>query len=222
MKKIILFLAVICLNLSCQKDENSKPDLTLKMIKLSEETLNLIVGDSHTFKVSLTPVSATVPKFKWKSSNEEIVEVSEGKLLAKKDGEAIISVETEDGKITASCKVTVSMPDLTGIAIDEKEVSVSVGQDVQLNVILSPSNAKPEEMVWSSSDSTVAKISTTGLVKTLKPGKATIKVTSKSGKFTATSELTVTPVLVQSITISNTYSLVKGTTAKLAFGVSPT
>lgn len=221
MKRIFLLLSIIFLQFSCQKDEKSKPDLTLKMITLSEETINLIVGGSHSFKVTLTPLNATPSTLKWKSSNDEIVEVSEGKLLAKKDGEAIVTVETEDGKVTASCKVSVALPALTGIEIDKKDVKVPVGEDVQLNVIMTPSNAKPEEMAWASSDSSVAKVSSTGLVKTLKPGKVTIKVTSKSGQLTATSELTVSAVLVQSISISGTYSIIKGTTAKIVYSVSP-
>ena len=66
----------------------------------------------------------------WKSSNAAIASVdANGKVTGVKAGEATITVTTEDGGKTATCKVTVSDKEIkvTGVKLNKSETSLLVG-----------------------------------------------------------------------------------------------
>jgi hypothetical protein len=52
---------------------------------------------------------------------------------------------------------------------------------------------------WSGSDSTVALVTATGLVSALRPG--TVRITAREGTLSATLDLTVRPLTVQSVQV---------------------
>jgi hypothetical protein len=64
-----------------------------------------------------------------------------------------------------------------GISLDETSVTLKPNQTKQLAYSIFPENATNQEVVWSSSDETVATVSS-GEVKALKPGNAIITVTT--------------------------------------------
>ena len=90
--------------------------------------------------------------------------------------------------------------DITGITVTPTTAKVEVGKTVALSSAFTPSNATETATVtWSSSDTTVATVDTTGTVTGVKAGTAAItaSVTAKGGTFTATCEVTVEEKLVE-------------------------
>ncbi|MCR4586022.1 MAG: leucine-rich repeat protein, partial [Lachnospiraceae bacterium] len=77
-------------------------------VNLSSETLSLKVGESGTLTATVAPANATNKKVSWASSAEAVATVADGVVTAVAEGEATITVTTEDGGKTASCKVTVT------------------------------------------------------------------------------------------------------------------
>ena len=77
-------------------------------ITLSVGTLSLKVGDSSTIKATVLPTNATNSNVEWKSSNNGVVMVSNGNIVAVGAGTAIITAES--GGKTASCIVSVVKP----------------------------------------------------------------------------------------------------------------
>jgi hypothetical protein len=70
-------------------------------------TLN--INDKTQFKAVVEPANASDKSVKWTSNKPEIAEVdSNGKVTAKSKGKAIITAETVDGGLKASCMVTVN------------------------------------------------------------------------------------------------------------------
>ncbi|MBP3914463.1 Ig-like domain-containing protein [Clostridium sp.] len=95
--------------LGVNDDESSSEDIiNVQSIDLNEESKILSVGDNVNLTVKFTPENATNKNILWSSSDTQIAEVdSNGKVYAKKAGEAIITATSEDGKKTAKCIITV-------------------------------------------------------------------------------------------------------------------
>ena len=63
---------------------------------------------------------------------------------------------------------------ISGITLDKQTADVMLGSTLKLNATLAPANATEKELVWTSSDETVATVDQTGTVTAKKLGSATI------------------------------------------------
>ncbi len=86
----------------------------------------------------------------------------------------------------------VSVP-VTGVTVSPTSASVTVGSIQQLTATVSPGNASNKNVTWSSSNTSVATVSSTGVVTGVGAGTATITVTTQDQIKTATCAVTVTP-----------------------------
>ena len=81
---------------------------------------------------------------------------------------------------------------VSSVSVSPTSVSVNVGATQQLTATVAPSNATNKTSSWSSSNTSVATVSSSGLVTGVAIGSATITVTTQDGNKTATSAITVT------------------------------
>nr|WP_242486820.1 Ig-like domain-containing protein [Peribacillus sp. TH16] len=85
-------------------------------VTLSKTNLELKIGEEFNLTASVLPSNATNQRVKWKSNHSDIATIDDtGKIIAKKEGTATITVTTEDGIKTASC--TVVIKDVTAPSI---------------------------------------------------------------------------------------------------------
>ena len=127
----------------------------------------------------------------WTSSNTAVAKVSStGLVTAVKAGTATITVKTADGGFTAVCKITVDIP-VTGVKINTTAKTITAGKTFRLAAWPQPSNATNKQVTWTSSNTAVATVSSTGLVKAVKKGTATITVKTVDGGYTAACKITV-------------------------------
>ena len=78
-------------------------------VTLNKSELTLEAGKSEQLTATVAPTNATNKKVSWSSDKQDIASVdATGKVTAHKAGEAVITVKSEDGGKTASCKVTVT------------------------------------------------------------------------------------------------------------------
>ncbi|MDL2221200.1 Ig-like domain-containing protein [Parabacteroides sp. OttesenSCG-928-N08] len=148
-------------------------------------------------KATIHPANASNKLMTWSSDNSEVATVdNDGKVTAKKQGIALITVTSIDGLRTATSRVTVYEPvvDVTGITLNESKLSLNVAFTFQLTATIQPANATNKAVTWTTSDATIATVDANGLVTALAAGKATITVTTEEGDFKATCEVTVTEV----------------------------
>ncbi|MBQ6662486.1 MAG: Ig-like domain-containing protein, partial [Firmicutes bacterium] len=80
---------------------------------------------------------------------------------------------TEGGTFTEQDPVAV-----TGVTINQSDVSVEVGRTVQLSVTIEPADATNKSVTWSSSDTSVATVDSSGKVKGIGVGTTVITATS--------------------------------------------
>lgn len=122
---------------------------------------------------------------KWISSDPSVVYVSPktGKLEAKKKGSATITLIMKSGaKASVRIKVQKKTVKTTSILFKKKKVTLTAGTRQKLALTRVPVTAN-DKLAFTSSVPSVAKVSRTGIVTTLSPGKTVIiPVKSASGK----------------------------------------
>ena len=164
---------------------------TVESISLNQEAISMVVGDEENLTATVEPEGAA-DKVEWTSSDEDVVTVDEnGKITAVGEGTATITA-TAGGK-TATCTVTVTAKPvpITGISLDDAEVSV--GRTIQLKPKFTPADTTQRGVTWESSDETKATVDENGLVKGIAEGEVTITATSKENQsIKASCKVTVT------------------------------
>jgi pectate lyase len=103
---------------------------------------------------------------------------------------ATLNVDPNTGAVSASCgSTTISV---TGVSVSPTSSTITTSNGtVQLSAAVSPSNATNKSVTWSSSNTSVATVSSTGLVTGKANGSATITVRTSDGGKTATCAITV-------------------------------
>ena len=81
--------------------------IDVSKVTLNKKSITLEIGKSETLTAKVSPINATNKNVIWKSSNEKVATVKNGKVTAKKAGTAKITVKTEDQNKEATCTVTV-------------------------------------------------------------------------------------------------------------------
>lgn len=77
------------------------------------------------------------------------------------------------------------------VTVDPDELTLDAGTSATLEAAVTPADATNPSVTWSTSDATVASVSSTGEVTALKKGSAVITVTTVDGRKTATCSVTV-------------------------------
>ena len=102
---------------------------------------------------------------------------------------------------------------VTGVALSASSKAVNVGKSVTLAAAVSPANATNQDVVYSSSNPSVASVSASGVVTGKKEGKATITVRTVQGRKTASCQVTVSrmanPLTVKAKTATVKYKKLK-------------
>lgn len=167
------------------EDSSKNEDTSIgkaKSLTLSEHNVTINVGDENKIlDAVIMPEFAYDNKVSWKSSDESIVKVSEnGILTAVSNGNATITVSSEDGILTDECKVTVT---------DKKSERLSLNKtSIELTEIDSvyplSANIENSDLVWKSDNENIASV-TDGIVTAKGKGKTTITVSTYDGKQTS-------------------------------------
>ena len=176
-----------------------KQDMTLKAeweeksaeiegVTLNATELNLAPDGIALLVATLLPENAKPTKLIWSSSNENIVKIDEnGNIQAVSEGEATVTVTTEDGGYTASCTITVTRDNVavTGVTISGS-TEVNVGSTIKLTAKVMPEDATNKQIMWSSSNRNIATVDSNGNVKGKREGKVIITVITVDGAYKQT------------------------------------
>ncbi len=156
-------------------------------ITLNKSEMTLGVGQMYTLQSTLTPSNSATYQ-QWTSSDKSIAVVNDkGRVTGKKVGTAIITVKTTNNH-TATCTVTVKKAP-TSVALNKTSTTLAVVQKETLTATLTPTNSATY-CTWTSSDDTIATVTSSGVVTGKKAGTVTINVKTTNGK-TAECQVTV-------------------------------
>ena len=105
-------------------------------------------------------------------------------------GDAILDNVLEiNDKGDSSAKLSTRV---TGIAVNKNEVTLETLEATTVNATISPANAEVFTVLWSSSDPKIATVSSSGRIRGIKKGTATITAKSLDGGFEQKIKVTVT------------------------------
>ena len=152
--------------------------------KLNKTSANVIFDGSVTISATVSPSDASNKSVTWTSSNTSIATVSGGKVTSKKVGTVTITAKIHNGK-TATAKVTV-----------HNKPSLSVGATTIMDEHTTTASAKNVSgtIAWSSSNTSIFTVNSSGTIKGKKPGSATLTMKAKNkagGSVSLTQKITV-------------------------------
>lgn len=100
-----VFLFSLIALFSC---ENESAYVAVTSVTLNTTRLNLSESEEYVLTATISPYNATNKNLIWFSSDASIADVVDGTVIAGDSGNAIITVQTDDGAKTATCSVTVT------------------------------------------------------------------------------------------------------------------
>ena len=155
-------------------------------IFIKEKNVFVVDGKSKTLSCELKPMGAS-SSLSWSSSDESVVKVSStGKITGVSEGNATITVTTENGLSATYNVQVVSAPKSISLP---NEKNVIKGYAVQLVPTLTPIGTETTYK-WKSDNVSVVTVSSGGMVTGKNVGTATITATTDNG-LTATCLVTV-------------------------------
>lgn len=159
-------------------------------IRFSNSNETILVGSTQKLSVIVTPSNASNQSLSYTSSNSNVATVdSEGNVKGITVGEAYITVSAAGYQAVANIKV-INTISLNSISIS-KNLQLKEQSSSTLNVTFNPSNATNKKVTWKSSNPNVATVDSSGNVKAIAPGTATITVISSDGGKVATCNVEV-------------------------------
>ena len=159
-------------------------DIKAKSVALDKTSMQITSKNSINKLVATVTPSQANQKVAWSSSNGKIATVdSKGRVKAVSNGKCKIIATTTDGtNRTASCDVTVDIKFVTGISFDFNSYTITnVNQTPVFNPNITPSDAEDKNVRWSSSNTKVATVSSSGVIKAAGNGTCKITATTTDG-----------------------------------------
>lgn len=203
-----------------------KVGLPVYVTKITLDTTNVTMwaGATRQLGVSIEPANADIKNVTYGSSNPDVATVSSnGLITAKKKGTATITVTATDGSgKSASCAVIVKQP-VTGIQITPNGFTLVKGDVKDLKANVSPADADNPDVIWTSSNTNIAAVSSKGQVTAVNEGSCVITATCKDNASISASCTIVVGTPVTSVALApNRASMNTGETILITASVLPT
>jgi len=135
-------------------------------------------------------VAANVPYKNVYSVTVDMIYVYDGKLN--------LSFVSKNSNNVAICGIVVKAATsnpapiaVTGITLDKSTISLVEGSSEQITPTIAPTNANNKSVIWTTSNSAVASVSSIGIVTGLNAGNCTITATTADGSFVKTCAVSV-------------------------------
>ena len=182
-RQTALLVAVVLLSTgfwSCSKDEKQDPEpsaVAVIGVTLKKTSISIQVDDKETLIATVLPEDATNKNISWKSDKPEIASVNaNGKVTGVAEGEATITVTVEAVPVVA----------VTGVTLNKTSLKLYTRDSETLTATVAPAGATNKNVIWTSSEPTVATVDANGKVTAKSTGIADITVTTEDGGKTAT------------------------------------
>lgn len=167
-------------------------------------TLDISTNKTYQFKATIYPSTANTDiGLTWSSSDNSVATVNkDGVVTGVKNGTTVITVVTENKKVTSASVTVQTSPVSISISPSSATIDLSAeNKSVQLKATISPNTTNiKNKITWTSTNNNIATVDSNGLVRGYANGTVTITATTANGKSTkATITVQTSPT---SITLS--------------------
>ena len=146
-------------------------------IRLISYPVQLLTGSTKTIEAEAEPSTADNTGIDWSSSDPSIATVSDGGVVtAVSPGTVTITGTAQDGNGASNSFELVVIQLLTDLTLSTSSLSLTEGGFQRLTATVAPANATDRSVRWTSSNQSVVKVSSSGVVMAVAPGTATITV----------------------------------------------
>ncbi|HEY9480301.1 MAG TPA: Ig-like domain-containing protein, partial [Gemmatimonadaceae bacterium] len=193
-------------------------DAPVASVTVSPATTTLITGATQ--QLTATPKDSVGTALggrttTWATSNSAVATVStSGLVTALAAGKATITATSEEK--SGSSAITVTLPPVASVAVSPSSAQILVGKTVTLSAATLDATGKTltgRSISWSSGTSSVATVSSSGVVSGVAAGSAWIFATSEGQRDSASITVTLAPVATVSISPSSASLTAGGTQA---------
>jgi uncharacterized protein YjdB len=185
--------------------------IPISQLEIDSTEFSMLAGSSKRIQVIITPQNATNQHLNWTSSNLAVATVDDiGEVRGIAEGTAEITVTSVDGGLSRTAVVNVyqSAIPVSAVVLDApayfltsdyfSETNPSDQKPMaRLTAKVFPENAANQEVIWSSSDPSIATVDSQGHVTGLRTGSATIMAITAEGGFQA-SAMVYVPLISES------------------------
>lgn len=183
---------------------------------------NVAVGGTMQLTPVYAPDNATRKGVTWSSANEQIATVDENGVVTglKRGNTRVTAVATDGSKIRANVNVQVTQT-AQEIQLDKAELTVDAGKTGVLKATVLPKDTNNKNVVWSSSNESVAKVNAQGRVTGVALGDCEIICTSKETGDVQAKAVVHVQQPVKKITFGDAPVVYNGETGQLTWTVEP-
>lgn len=184
--------------------------------------------EGTTFQVKLTTAGSnsqtgSYSSIFWNTSDSTIATVSNsGLITGVSPGTCSINADVtgHSGTVSYSTSVTITRS-VKNISVSPAALSLVVGQSTSLSVTVFPSNAAITSVTWTSTDSKIATVDSSGNVTAVKPGLTSIKATADGGTGVVSTIPVAVGLTITSASIVLPSTIIMGTNAQATVALEP-
>lgn len=186
-------------------------------ININYTELNIGIDVTQQLKLS----GDVIDNVSWSNSNNKIASINNGYVTGLSLGTTYITVNS--GSFSSTCKVNVisNYIAVNNVSLPSNSGELLINETKNINAEVNPSNASNKKLFYSSSDSSVVSIDSSGNMTGNELGSAIITIVAEN-KSTSYKVNVVDRINLESISISpSTMTLTEGNTGKLSISFSP-
>ena len=224
--RIFILLLIIVMTLVIYKcDLISKAILIINPIiidniEVSVEKKEIELGESINIEKKIYPEDFSKSELVWHSTNNDIIEVIEGKATGKSVGKASVYLsdgETKSNELEIECLVSTQE-----VVIGNLVSELRLGDIYTLEASVLPENATYKELIYESSNTDIITVNDNGSLIANSIGTSTITIKDYKEKILQSFDIEVKKIPVESITLDDKeVTLGKGQTYIINSKVTP-
>ena len=212
-----------------QKQEEGPKTIAVSGVSLDVESLEMHPQEKHQLVATVAPTDASDKSLAYSTSRPSVATVSEsGEITAVGEGVAVIRAEAKSDRTKfATVYVTVTNVRIavTDLSVSPESLDLVVGGEADLVATVTPDNADDKTVSYSSFDSDVATVNSSGHVVAIGKGNTYIQVSSNdNGSVHKEIPVSVSLpfVAVTDVDVNtNSITLSKGNTSRIYANVQP-
>ncbi len=174
---VAVIVIVMALTLITSTPVDAASNKSLKVTNLPSNTVT--IKQKKTFKLKTNYATS---KVEFSSSKPKVAKVSsKGVIKGIKKGKAQITITLKaDKTVKTKINVIIGTP-VVKVSLNKASLSLATGKSATLKATVVKKTASNKKVIWTSSDSKIATVNSSGIVKAVKPGTVTITATAADG-----------------------------------------